>query len=119
MVGGQGDSLLHPRTGGNEGRIVNPWASTAPEPKRGGPMPQSMRDELNAINNPAIAELEERVQGPDLDREKRMEVIKRIKSDNSRRRRNYGSAAAAAGATAGLAALISGEREERKEEAYQ
>ena len=73
------------------------------------------------VRTPRLLEcrLEERVQGPDLDREKRMEVIKRIKSDNSRRRRNYGSAAAAAGATAGLAALISGEREERKEEAYQ
>ena len=47
----------------------------------------------------------------------RREVIDRLQRENVRKR--FGVGAAGAGATAGLAALISGEREEREEEAYQ
>ena len=119
----------------------DPWAGTGParmEPAiqqpQGGqqlalppgrssrPMPTDMRNELFKLDGPAQGpepgsnSYRSAPDGPSNARINRTELSNRMK--RGIRGRQFGGAAAAAGATAGLAALIGGERDQREQEQY-
>jgi hypothetical protein len=119
----------------------DPWAGTGParvetavqQPQKGPqlalppgrsprPMPTDMRAELFKLDGPpqgpepGVNSYRSAPDGPTYTKANRQEVSNRIK--RGIRGRQFGGAAAAAGATAGLAALIGGERDQREQEQY-
>jgi hypothetical protein len=120
----------------------DPWAGTGParmEPaiqqpqgkqqlalppgRSSRPVPADMRAELFKLDGPpqgpepGTNSYRSAPDGPTYTKANRQEVSNRIK--RGIRGRQFGGAAAAAGATAGLAALIGGERDQREQEQYQ
>ena len=86
------------------------------------PVPADMRAELFKLDGPAQGpepgsnSYRSAPDGPTYTKANRQEVSNRIK--RGIRGRQFGGAAAVAGATAGLAALIGGERDQREQEQY-
>jgi hypothetical protein len=120
----------------------DPWAGTGParmepaiqQPQGGQQLalppgrsprsvPTDMRAELFKLDGPPQGpepgpnSYRSAPDGPTYTKANRQEVSNRIK--RGIRGRQFGGAAAAAGATAGLAALIGGERDQREQEQYQ
>ena len=93
----------------------DPWASTGPATE--SVLPPDLKAELNALNNPAVAELEGRTQGPTMrmgprDRQQRMDQIRNFGTKN-RRALTYGGLGAGIGAV--LAGILGGGQDEKQE----
>ena len=102
--------------GSNGGRVVNPWSDNSAEDA--GALVKYNRGELVKSPGGALQKIQEEQKGRQQQKSKN-DFFNNMRNNMKRPLvRNIGIGAASAGATAGLAALISGEREEREEEAY-
>ena len=94
-----------PSSGGNRPTAV----AAAPEPQRGGPMPQSMRQELMSLPGPVR----------DASNAMKTEIAARVDQKRRNRRRNVGGAIAAGSGLTALGAAINDAYNGSREEQYQ